>query len=236
MKNRYASFRAIAVVVLAAGGFSSVVAAPIVLNNSFEANTGLNPGSNYDVGLSIASVTDWTFATSGGATYDGLVTAGTTAGFTGGLNALSPFPDGTQAAFIYGPSATFSQSISGFDAGDYTVSFYANGRTAAGDGVLPFGVTLGGTALTFSASATITPNASWVLYTSDAVTMAAGTHTLAFTSAGTGDRASFIDVVNVNAVPEPTAMALLGIGGLSLILRRRSREGRSFLPAKSPAL
>lgn len=225
MKGRDRSFRAVVAAVFTAGGISAAVAAPIVQNNSFEANTGLNPGQNYSVPGDLASVPDWTFVSDPGTVmYVGLVTAGTTPGYTGGLQALSPFPDGTQAAFIYGPSATFSQSVSGFEAGDYMVSFYASGRST-GSGPLTFQVSVGATVLTFNSLSEITPATdSWTLYTSDVFTTTAGTHLLAFTSTNGGDRASFIDLVNVNAVPEPATAALFGVGGLFLAMRRRSKD------------
>lgn len=229
MKGTNVSFRAIVTAVLMAGGISSAVTAPIVQNNSFEATTGLNPGQNYSVPGDLASVPDWTFVSDPDTVmYVGLVTAGTTPGYTGGLQALSPFPDGTQAAFIYGSSATFSQSVSGFEAGDYTVSFYASGRSA-GSGPLTFQVSVGATVLTFNSTSSITPaDDPWTLYTSDVFTTTAGTHLLAFTSTNGGDRASFIDLVNVNVVPEPATMALFGIAGLFLVLRRGARKSWSL--------
>jgi hypothetical protein len=140
------------------------------------------------------------------------------------LQAFCPFPAGTQAAWIYGPSASFSQSVSGFEALSTTVSFYASGRPT-GNGPATFGVTLGGTALTFGDTLlnTITPDSNkWTLYTSDAFIATAGINTLAFTSIlGSSDRASFIDVVNITQIPEPATMSLLGLSGLMLVLRKR---------------
>jgi hypothetical protein len=217
MKIKYLTFLAFALV---AGSTTPAIAAVVVVNNSFEANTGLNPQTNYDAANLPGGVPGWTF-TLGTGSYGGIDTSYGNPGNTGGLQAWSPFPDGTQAAWIYGRSASFSQSVSGFEALSTTVSFYASSRPGH---LSIFGVTLDGTALKFSLLDTITPDSNgWTLYTSDAFIATPGINTLAFTSTSGGgsDGASFIDVVNITQIPEPAIMSLLGLSGLMLVLRKR---------------
>jgi hypothetical protein len=223
MKIKHLTFLAVAAGALIMGGTTPVIAAPVVLNNSFEATTGpatLNPQNNYTVGFDLTSVVNWTFADYP-TQIAGVVTAyGVSPTDRGGLQAWSPFPDGTNAAFVYGQS-TFSQDVTGFDAASYTVSFYGSARPSYQNGLV---VKLDGTTLTFN-----TPEVTWVLpttdawtlFTSDAFVTTAGTHTLSFTGSTGTDLSAFVDVVNVNAVPEPATMGLFGLGGLLLVLRRR---------------
>jgi hypothetical protein len=212
-------------------------AVPIVANNSFETFTGTigadvdsgpNAGFGYTPGFGGAniSVTSWTFSPSGGGgssgKYAGIVRESTSSGAaTGGLQTPSPYPDGSYAAFVE-VLGWMSQSISSFDAGQsYTVSFYAAGRNYSfnsinyGPQVLK--VELDSTTLTFSANSTVTPSlGSWTLYTSDPFTTTAGAHTLKFTGVTGQDLTSAIDLVNINAVPEPSSLALLLLGMVGL--------------------
>jgi hypothetical protein len=116
--------------------------------------------------------------------------------------------------------------LSGFTGGDqYTVSFYADGRNGNGPGA--FQALVDGTPLSFGVlGTTITPAVTgYVLYTSDPFTAGSATPTLEFNATnGTSDLSSYVDLVTVAAVvPEPSSLVLLmiGIAGLSLIIRRR---------------
>ncbi len=96
----------LAVGVMIIASTMQVIADVVVLNGSFEATT-LALGNNYTVGSDIAGVPDWTFSESASQVC-GLATVGTSPGNTGGLQAFSPFPDGSNnAAFVYG-QGTFS--------------------------------------------------------------------------------------------------------------------------------
>ena len=180
-------------------GARQLIADVIVLNRSFEANTSLNPQSSYTVGDDLPAVINWDFPAYP-TQIAGLVTDGPVGNF-GGLQALSPFPQGSKAAFLYGNS-TFSQSISGLEVGKkYVVSFWSSGRPA------PYGpqevqVRLDGAILTFGTGTNVTPSSSaWALYTSDAVVASSSTCTLSFTGVSSAEMSSFIDMVSVSEAP-----------------------------------
>lgn len=229
MKINYLTFLAVAVVGLVIGGTTPTMAAVVVANNSFEADTGvsLGVGANYYVGRTtseITSVPGWDFFTNDGTyRYNGLATQGSTLlENSGGLQSWSPYPDGNNAAFVLG-GGSFSQTLSGFETGEsYVVSFYAASRAPYADMYQSVIVKMGDQTLLFGAASSITPEANaWTLYSSDAFTAAASAYTLSFTGVYMSDRTAFIDVVNVAQIPEPATMSLLGLSGLMLVLRKR---------------
>jgi hypothetical protein len=145
---------------------------------------------------------------------------------------MSQAPEGQQTALLqqyYGNGAnisSFDQTIMGFTDGSYRVGFYAAGRFFQGSGANPFVVSIDGTALTFDGSTVVTPvvdasSHAFQFYTSDAIPLTAGAHTLSFASAATtsGDYTSFIDAVSVSAsaVPEPASWTLFGTGILAAL-------------------
>ena len=238
MKIKYPTFLAVAMVALVFGGTTPAIAAVVVANNSFEADTGvsLGVGENYYVGLSnsaITSVPGWTFHTYNGTVrYNGIATQGSSLlANSGGLQSWSPYPNGTNAAFVEG-GGSFSQTLSGFEIGQsYVVSFYAASRAPYGDYFQDLIVKMDSQELSFGAASSlrsdsgrvaIRPEANaWTLYSSDAFTAAASGYTLSFTGVYQSDRTAFIDVVNVAQIPEPATMSLLGLSGLMLVLRKR---------------
>jgi hypothetical protein len=218
------------------GVFALVIAAAAsqavtVANASFEnPSVASQPnGFEYDPTLAEQGGTGWSFHDDTTSTNapDGRFGIAANGGFLGGMfNA----PDGTQAGLLQRIS-DMEQSISGFSAGSYIVSFYAEGRNFNGvnGGANPLQVSIDGTLLTFGISGnTITPPVAttFTLYQSDPFTVAAGTHALEFsgTDAGFGgnsDLTSFIDAVSVTAIPEPTTFALVMLGATALLFRRR---------------
>ena len=139
----------------------------------------------------LTGVPGWTFGTSSGGSYDGIVRSG-------GLGVTAP-PDGSQAAFLQG-SGSFFQVLSGFVSGTEQVTFYAEGRTG-GFGPQPIEVLLDGTPLTFSGQTTVSPaSGSWTSFTSDITAVTAGSHTLTFEGTipyGAQDLTTFLDGIGV---------------------------------------
>ncbi len=163
----------------------------------------------------LPSVPGWTFTEPSG-----------TAAEAGILDASSAvawgYANSGQVVALYG-GGTMSQTIAGFGDGGYQFVFDAKG--VAGSSTLT--AKLDGVALTFGGVAEISPaNIGYAdipatTYTSDAISLSAGSHTLEFISSGW----VLIDDVSATNVPEPTCIALLGfglIGTLTRSLRRRN--------------
>ena len=142
----------------------------------------------------------WTFSGSNG---NGSGVAGNNSPFT---SANPPAPQGTQVAFIQN-NGTITQTVSGFVAGSYTVSFFSarrgnNGGNYGGNEdfqVLIDGVIVG----------TIAPTStSYQTYTTGTFTVSAGSHVIKFVGLDSvgGDNTAFIDAVSFaasNAAPAP---------------------------------
>ena len=128
----------------------------------------------------------WAFSGGAGVSGNG-------SGFTSGNPAA---PQGQQVAFIQGTGA-LSQSLAGWAAGSYTVSFQAAQRGNYYTSVEDFQVLVDGAVVgTFKPTGT-----SYQKYTTSSFTVTAGAHTLAFRgldSAG-GDNTAFIDSVSIQA-------------------------------------
>ncbi len=129
----------------------------------------------------------WTF--SGGA---GL--SGNDSGFTSGN---PPAPEGSQVAFLQA-AGSFSQSVTGWAAGSYVLSFDAAQRGNFGTSNENFSVLIDGNVVgSFTPSGT-----SYQSYSTAAFTVTAGAHTITFQgldSAG-GDNSAFLDQVAVAQV------------------------------------
>jgi hypothetical protein len=126
----------------------------------------------------------WTF--SGGAGI-----SGNNSGFTSGN---PPAPEGTQVAFIQ-QTGSFSQTITGWAAGSYVLTFDAAQRGNFQASHQDFEVLVDGTVIsTFTPSST-----SYLSYSTAAFTVTAGLHTITFQgldSAG-GDNTAFVDAVAI---------------------------------------
>jgi hypothetical protein len=130
---------------------------------------------------------------------------------------------GNQAGFLQGQGSSFSQNFV-FAGEQVSISFMAESRPYGGGGN-PISVMIDNQVLSFGNTTSFIPgtNTSFSIYTSDLISLSSGVHSLAFTGLGTdgSDVTSFIDNVTVNAVPEPTTVALLGLGLLGVAASRR---------------
>ncbi len=170
---------------------------PSIGDPSFEQ---VSVGSSSGKFMSNPTGSAWTF--SAAPTQVGLLSNGS--GY-GNPNA----PDGSQAAFLQGVNATISQSVPSWTAGSYQITLQAAQRLkytgAPGDSAQDFNVLVdGAVAAHFQPPAT-----TYGPLATPSFTVAAGSHTIAFTGLNTagGDNTCFIDQVAVvaggSATPTP---------------------------------
>jgi glucose/arabinose dehydrogenase/endogenous inhibitor of DNA gyrase (YacG/DUF329 family) len=121
-------------------------------------------------------------------------TAGVSANDSGFTAGNLPTPEGSQVAFLQG-IGSFSQSVAGWAAGSYLITFDAaqrgNDQSDQDFNVLVDGVVVGA----------FTPSgAAYQGYITAAFTVAAGSHTIAFQGVDTagGDNTAFVDDVSVH--------------------------------------
>ncbi len=136
-----------------------------------------------------------------GATYDPSGSAWSFLGNSGISNAHSGFtwgnsaaPEGTQVAFLQG-SGQITQSVSGWAAGTYQVSFEAAQRGNNGGSNQDFAVLVDGAVVS-----TFRPTGKpYQSYTTASFTVTAGAHTIAFQGLNSvgGDNTAFLDQVSI---------------------------------------
>jgi O-glycosyl hydrolase len=156
----------------------------------------------------------WTFQGRAGVTGNG-------SGFT----ALNPnAPEGSQVAFLQMADSSISQTVS-LAAGTYTVSFSAAQRVQWQTGRQDFAVSVDGVSV-----GTFTPPSDGIYnaYTTGAITLATGAHTITFTGLDTmgGDNTAFIDNVRLAAAPAAIAQPAnagfespaIGAGGAAYVV------------------
>ena len=168
----------------------AATATPTISDPGFESPSVGTGNSAY---LFMPSNTGWTFNAGTGV-------AGNGSAFTAGNpNA----PEGTQVSFLQG-TGSFSQTIAGWAAGTYVISFDAAQRGNFQQSVQDFKILVDGVSVgTFTPSGTNYSND-----TTGVFTVAAGPHTITFQGlddAG-GDNTAFLDAIQVVAMTLPTAL------------------------------
>ena len=173
----------------------AVAVAPAVGDSGFESPSEGTGSAAYAYN---PTGTAWTF--SGPTSSGGSGVAGNGSAFTSGNpNA----PEGTQVAFLQ-QAGSMSQSIAGWAAGSYTISFQAAQR--GGGSSNDFEVEVDGTVVgTFTPSGT-----SYASYTTPTFTVSAGSHAVEFLGLGSagGDNTAFIDAVSVALAATPAGPAV----------------------------
>jgi hypothetical protein len=195
-------------------GIATPAGSNLVTNGTFEANAYGNNTHNVN-----PSGTGWRF-TPGGTTAGSGIDRGNPYG-----SANASAYEGLQYAFLQGRGegngvTGIEQDVSGLLAGEsYMLSFESAGIEGF-SGANPFFVSLGGNAVEFNGSTYVSPSASYGLYVSTPIVATSSTMTLRFYDAGNVPVgfASWIDDVQMTAVPEPPAgVSLLGLAVISLI-------------------
>ena len=134
---------------------------------------------------------------------------------TGGTYGVTGF-DGQDVMELDSTANVTVDQIVGTPGGSYTMSFLYAQRAGVDPSSCTFNVYWNNVLVT-----SISPTSTAMSLYSTTVTGLAN-NTLEFVGTGTSDSyGGLVDDVQLNAVPEPTTMALIGLGGLSLLLFRR---------------
>ena len=201
-------------------------AAIVPLNGDFETNTFVAGGVNcYSPTLGSSSISNWSWSE-------------TVYPYPGAVRLLSQDIDGpgavggkaashgTYAVSLEGNASSISQTIT-LAAGQYQLSFDASKWLNAVP-VNPIYASLGGVNFSFNGStAAFSPTEGYSTYTSGLLTLATGgAYELKIAANhpnGGLSGATAVDNVSLTAVPEPSSLALLGLGAVASLRRRRAQ-------------
>ena len=136
--------------------------------------------------------------------------AGVTANASGFTAGNPNAPQGAQAAFLQ-ETGSFSQTVDGWAAGSYALSFQAARRGNYGTQLEDFQILVDGLVV-----GTFQPNSSsYQPYATPSFTVAAGSHTIKFLGLNSvgGDNTAFIDALSIATAPAPSGLPDLGDSG-----------------------
>jgi len=197
------------------GSFSSATAAPVTIQNwSFE--TPVVPTNG--VGGWGGPTVGW-FAPVGDL---GLLLNGTGSPYI----LPGPQPNGAQNVALF-TGNSFAQTLNFAEAGLYELTFYVAGRAnpeGGFEGNLPYEVSVGGVSIYTGMTLT---NQPWAPITQQFTIATAGDFTLQFlaTAPQGFDRTAYFDAIQIQSIPEPSTVALMGISlfAISFLARRKMR-------------
>lgn len=197
------------------GSLSSATAAPVTIQNwSFETPVVPTNGINGWGGPTAG----W-FAPVGNL---GLLLNGTGAPYV----LPGPQPNGVQNVALFSGNS-FAQTLTFAEAGEYQLTFFVAGRVDENpvSGVLPYEVSVGGTSIYTGITATSQP---WTQITQQFTIATAGDFTLQFLAllpTEGYDRTAYFDAIQIQSIPEPSTVALMGIGffAICFLARRKMR-------------